>query len=41
MILQPTHGYANLLSVAASAYLLALVVLCLPSPWLRKAELAA
>jgi ACS family hexuronate transporter-like MFS transporter len=39
-LLQLTHSYASLFSVAASAYLLALVILCLLAPGLRKVELA-
>lgn len=40
-ILQLTHSYASLFGIAASAYLLALTVLCLLAPGLRKVELAA
>ena len=40
-ILQLTHSYASLFGIAASAYLLALVVLCLLAPGLRKVELVA
>jgi len=40
-ILQLTHSYASLFSIAAGAYLLALVVLFLLAPGLRKVELAA
>lgn len=40
-ILQLTHSYASLFSIAASAYLLALVILCLLAPGLRKVELTA
>jgi ACS family hexuronate transporter-like MFS transporter len=40
-ILQLTHSYASLFGIAASAYLLALVVLCLLAPGLRKVEFAA
>jgi ACS family hexuronate transporter-like MFS transporter len=38
-ILQLTHSYASLFSIAAGAYLLALVILCMLAPGLRKAEL--
>jgi MFS transporter, ACS family, hexuronate transporter len=38
-ILQLTHSYTSLFSIAASAYLLALVILCLLAPGLRKVEL--
>jgi MFS transporter, ACS family, hexuronate transporter len=37
-ILQLTHSYASLFGIAASAYLLALVVLCLLAPGLKKVE---
>jgi MFS transporter, ACS family, aldohexuronate transporter len=40
-ILQLTHSYASLFGIAASAYLLALTVLCMLAPGLRKAELSA
>lgn len=40
-ILQMTHSYASLFSIAASAYLLALVALCLLIPGLSREELAA
>jgi ACS family hexuronate transporter-like MFS transporter len=40
-ILQLTHSYATLFAIAASAYLLALVVLYLLAPGLRKVELPA
>ena len=40
-ILQLTHSYASLFGIAASAYLLALVILCLLAPGLQKAELIA
>jgi len=40
-ILQLTHSYASLFGIAASAYLLALIVLCVLAPGLRKAELSA
>ncbi|MFZ0416982.1 MAG: MFS transporter [Candidatus Sulfotelmatobacter sp.] len=40
-ILQLTHSYASLFGIAASAYLLALIVLCLLAPGLRKVELEA
>ncbi|HEY6303857.1 MAG TPA: MFS transporter [Terriglobales bacterium] len=40
-ILQLTHSYASLFSIAAGAYLLALVIMCLLAPGLKKAELAA
>ncbi|MGA9390902.1 MAG: MFS transporter [Candidatus Sulfotelmatobacter sp.] len=38
-ILQLTHSYASLFGIAASAYLLALVILCLLAPGLQKVEL--
>jgi len=38
---QLTHSYASLFGIAASAYLLALIVLCLLAPGIRKAELSA
>ncbi len=37
-VLQLTHSYASLFAIAASAYLLALVVLCLLAPGLKRAE---
>ena len=40
-VLQQTHSYASLFSIAASAYLLALVALNLLAPGLKKVELAA
>ncbi|HSZ61980.1 MAG TPA: MFS transporter [Terriglobales bacterium] len=40
-ILQLTHSYTSLFGIAASAYLLALVVLWLLAPGLKKVELAA
>jgi ACS family hexuronate transporter-like MFS transporter len=40
-ILQLTHSYASLFGIAASAYLLALAILCLLAPGLRKVELSA
>jgi MFS transporter, ACS family, hexuronate transporter len=40
-VLQLTHSYASLFSIAASAYLLALVALNLLAPGLKKVELAA
>jgi len=40
-VLQQTHNYASLFSIAASAYLLALVALNLLAPGLKKVELAA
>jgi ACS family hexuronate transporter-like MFS transporter len=40
-ILQLTHSYASLFGIAASAYLLALIILCLLAPGLRKVELTA
>ena len=40
-ILQMTHSYSSLFSIAASAYLVALVILYLLAPGLRKVELAA
>jgi ACS family hexuronate transporter-like MFS transporter len=40
-ILQLTHSYASLFGIAATAYLLALVVLCLLAPGLKKADLIA
>jgi ACS family hexuronate transporter-like MFS transporter len=38
-ILQLTHSYASLFSIAAGAYLLALVIMCLLAPGLRKVQL--
>ena len=40
-ILQLRHSYGGLFGIAASAYLLALVVLCVLAPGLRKMELTA
>ena len=40
-ILQLTHSYASLFGIAASAYLLALLILYLLAPGLRKVELIA
>jgi ACS family hexuronate transporter-like MFS transporter len=40
-ILQLTHSYVSLFGIAAGAYLLALVVLCVLAPGLRKVELTA
>jgi ACS family hexuronate transporter-like MFS transporter len=40
-ILQLTHSYASLFAIAASAYLLALLIMVLLAPGLRKVELAA
>jgi MFS transporter, ACS family, hexuronate transporter len=40
-ILQMTHSYASLFSIAASAYLVALVVIILLAPGLKRAELTA
>ncbi|HEV3305811.1 MAG TPA: MFS transporter [Candidatus Sulfotelmatobacter sp.] len=40
-ILQLTHSYASLFGIAATAYLLALVVLCLLAPGLKKVDLIA
>jgi len=40
-VLQQTHSYSSLFSIAASAYLLALVALNLLAPGLKKVELAA
>ena len=39
-ILQRTHSYASLFAIAASAYLLALVIMYLLAPGLKKVELA-
>jgi ACS family hexuronate transporter-like MFS transporter len=38
-VLQFTHSYASLFTIAASAYLLALAALCLLAPGLKKAEI--
>jgi len=38
-ILQLTHSYASLFGIAASAYLLALMILWLLAPGLKKVEL--
>ena len=40
-ILQMTHSYASLFAIAASAYLLALVIIVLLAPGLKKVEIAA
>ena len=40
-ILQLTHSYASLFGIAATAYLLALVVLCLLAPGLKKVDFIA
>ncbi len=40
-ILQLTHSYASLFGIAACAYLLALIVLCVLAPGLRKVEFSA
>jgi len=40
-VLQLTHSYAILFGIAASAYLSALIILCLLAPGLRKVEFAA
>ena len=40
-ILQLTHSYASLFGIASSAYLLALIVLYLLAPGLKKVEFAA
>ena len=40
-ILQLTHSYTSLFGIAASAYLLALIVLWLLAPGLKKVELMA
>jgi MFS transporter, ACS family, hexuronate transporter len=40
-VLQLTHSYASLFTAAASAYLLALIMLCTLAPGLKKAELIA
>ena len=40
-VLQLTHSYASLFGISASAYLLALIVLCLLAPGLRKVEFTA
>jgi ACS family hexuronate transporter-like MFS transporter len=39
-ILQLTHSYASLFAIAASAYIVALCILCLLAPGLKKANLA-
>jgi ACS family hexuronate transporter-like MFS transporter len=38
-VLQFTHSYASLFTIAASAYLLALAALCLLAPGLKKVEI--
>ncbi len=40
-ILQLTHSYASLFAIAASAYIVALAILCLLAPGLRKVHFAA
>lgn len=40
-ILQMTHSYASLFAIAASAYLLALLIIVTLAPGLQKVELAA
>jgi ACS family hexuronate transporter-like MFS transporter len=40
-VLQLTHSYASLFAIAASAYLVALFIMVLLAPGLRKAELSA
>jgi ACS family hexuronate transporter-like MFS transporter len=40
-VLQLTHNYAVLFGIASSAYLLALVVLCVLAPGLKKVEISA
>ena len=40
-ILQMTHSYASLFAIAASAYLLALLVILILAPGLRSVELTA
>jgi ACS family hexuronate transporter-like MFS transporter len=40
-VLQLTHSYASLFAIAASAYLLALIVLYLLAPGLKKVEFIA
>jgi ACS family hexuronate transporter-like MFS transporter len=39
--LQLTHSYKSLFSIAAGAYLLALIILCLLAPGLRKVDITA
>jgi ACS family hexuronate transporter-like MFS transporter len=39
-ILQLTHSYATLFAIAASAYLLALLIMYLLAPGLKKVEFA-
>jgi ACS family hexuronate transporter-like MFS transporter len=40
-ILQLTHSYASLFAIAASAYLIALAVILLLAPGLKKVEFAS
>ena len=40
-ILQLTHSYASLFAIAASAYIVALAILCLLAPGLRRVDFAA
>jgi ACS family hexuronate transporter-like MFS transporter len=40
-ILQFSHSYASLFAIAAIAYLLALIILCLLAPGLRKVDITA
>jgi ACS family hexuronate transporter-like MFS transporter len=40
-ILEPAHNYTILFGIAASAYVLALIILCLLAPGLKKVELTA
>jgi ACS family hexuronate transporter-like MFS transporter len=40
-IIQVTHSYASLFAVASSAYLLALLIITLLAPGLKKVEMAA
>jgi ACS family hexuronate transporter-like MFS transporter len=40
-VLQLTHSYTSLFSIAAGSYLLALMILCALAPGLKKAQLAA
>ncbi|MGA7859943.1 MAG: MFS transporter, partial [Terracidiphilus sp.] len=40
-ILQLTHSYASLFAIAASAYIVALAVLCLLAPGLKRTQFAA
>jgi len=40
-VLQLTHSYSSLFAIAASAYLLALSILALMAPGLKKVELGA